>query len=179
MYVNNLNKQVQMNDYSLCGTVSKCSSCNMKLICYKSPFCSIRENNSTNSFKYNEDIINQLYAISENTNGNINNMNEYFNKIISVLSDLSGNIQDIIKNTSQINDILNNIEQINKSISELNNKIGSTGVYNINDYVSNNENATTDVSNNKNEVAVFDNQAEVLVQKKGLFGKTKWVSEKK
>ena len=160
-----------------CGTASRCSVCMYKLICPKSPFCCISGSGC--------DLTPVLSAISQ-----LNSL------VTSSFSTTNGDIASLQTDISSIGATLNTM---NESI----NSIGATAsVFSVDPNVSSNtvlmsempisiQNVSNDIEEpvtpmtaevvEPNSLATYvpkDNDT-VLVQKKGLFGKTKWVEEKK
>lgn len=141
----------QSNAYS-CGTPVKCGSCLYKLICERSPFCCIK-NNSTCDLTPVMNALSQLQQVLEND-----------------LSVLLTNINSVGAAVNAANESLNSIGSV---VNEINSKLDNMQNVSLN---SNNSNGLVEASSS---VVPYSDDETVLVQKKGIFGKTKWVEEKK
>lgn len=157
-----------------CGSVNKCSACMYRLICPISPFCSI--NNSSGGTN------------STNINSVLNVINEGFNAQSTNLQNLISMVQ-ILSNS--LNEMNNTINELNTKIDDINSKITSVQpssistisldssdveIYPPQEINSNNDNNYT--LDNQGIIPYNPKEGTVLVEKKGLFGKTKWVEEK-
>lgn len=155
--------QPQNNTYN-CGTPNKCSMCMYKLICDRSPFCCIKNNGGSCDLT---PIINELSQLETSMSNEFSNINTNINSIGATINTLNNSINSI---GEAINTMSTKIDEI---LSKLNttNTISGNAVPTVDaEILSENEQGLVPVSNN-NET--------VLVQKKSVFGKTKWVEEKK
>lgn len=152
-----------------CGTINKCSVCNFKLICDKSPYCMINKINNVDLTQSFEPLKNQLDSVMSGLSTINNNL-----MVID-----SGN-KNILLNISKINESLvslgNNITELNDIISK------SLKVINENSDESKDVADDTTVENydiNNSDVVPYANEPDtVLVEKKSIFGKSKWVEKK-
>ena len=147
-----------------CGTISKCSGCMFKLICDKSPYCALKDNNNDS----------EIYQ----------NIQEQLTNIMSGLSTVNNNIMAVDTNDQKIDSAINSLqtsinlisENINKSLSNINTQLEV-----LNEKLANNTNGVVNVSPNGSDVVPYtdENQdATVLVEKKNMFGRSKWVEKK-
>lgn len=139
-----------------CNT-SKCVTCNFKFVCASSPYCVVHNtlNNSTSD--------NAINAI-------IQNQSKIYSSEIDMMQSLNSKIEDI---SNILSSVVNSINKINEDLYNLN-----TEKENIED-----KQELKDVeykeSENSQIVPFSVPQEKVMVEKKGLFGRKKWVEEKK
>lgn len=139
-----------------CNT-SKCVTCNFKFVCASSPYCVVHNisNNSTSD--------NAINAI-------IQNQSKIYSSEMDMMQSLNGKIEDI---SNILSSVVNSINKINEDLYNLNAK-----KENIED-----KQEFKDVeykeSENSQIVPFSVPQEKVMVEKKGLFGRKKWVEEKK
>lgn len=190
MVLNNINSLPQGSGYCQCGTVPRCSICMYKLICPKSPFCCISGGNCDLSPVLS--AISQLNSLITSNSSNIN----------SAISNLQTDISSIGATLNTMNDSINSIGSV---VNEILSRLPATtdaSAMSINSADTNNAVLMSEsaVSNQKsldnsneqitpmtaefvepNSLATYSpkDSETVFVQKKGLFGKTKWVEEKK
>ena len=178
------NQMSNVNSYG-CGTTAKCSCCVYKLICPRSPYCTII-NNGNNNYETQLLALTQLIAQSFDNQNNLttqsfenqnNIMKQSFNEQNDNNTQSLSNQSDLIK------------ECCNKVIDSINNL--STQINELQDYIKKNcckknENDNSVISNDNIEpikdIALYnaqENNDTVLVEKKNIFGKTKWVEEKR
>ena len=134
---------------------SKCVICNLRFVCASSPYCRI--NNPDNE----EAELSKLYQKIEELE---NIIAGFVNSQVSVVS-------GILEEFKNINDSMGNI---NKPVLE---QLGATEeeIKSLKEIISN-----TDVNQNiQSEIVPAVKDQNVLVEKKGLFGKSKWVEDKK
>ena len=147
-----------------CGTANKCSVCLYKLICDRSPFCCIKKETESCDFTPIINIISQLdNSISnelsnknisiDNINNNIELLNNRFDEIVSYINSMNSKMDDILAKFEDSNIFYNNENIIS--------------------------NAEVLSENEKGIVPFENNNDPVLVQKKDIFGRTKWVEEKR
>lgn len=173
-----------------CGIASKCSVCMYKLICPKSPFCCISGSGC--------DLTPVLSAISQlnslvtssfsTTNGDIASLQTDISSIGATLNTMNESINSI---GATVNEILARLPATaNASVFSVDPNVSSNTVL-MSEMPISNQNVSNDIEEpvtpmtaevvEPNSLATYvpkDNDT-VLVQKKGLFGKTKWVEEKK
>lgn len=148
------------NNSHSCGTVNKCSMCLYKLICERSPFCCIKDSGGNCDFT---PIVNELSQLE-----------------IAMANEFSNINKNIIENTTNIDAKLDNLTDFAKGINNKLNDIISK--LNSLSSVSSNEIQTVNAEilpETEQGLVPFSNDDTVLVQKKNVFGKTKWVEEKK
>lgn len=147
-----------------CGTISKCSGCMFKLICDKSPYCALKDNN--------------------NDSETYQNIQEQLTNIMSGLSTVNNNIMAVDINDQKIANAIDLLqtsvnlisENVNKLLSNTNAQLEA-----LNENLANNTNGIINVSPSGSDVVPYteENQdATVLVEKKNIFGKSKWVEKK-
>lgn len=173
----------QMNsiDSCGCGTVNRCVGCSMKYVCAKSPYCCISNNGSS------IDLAPMLNAISELSN-TVSQQSQLLTTIASMINKIDNEIKTINTNitelstsiTSNLSDLTNKIDTNQTSndskLTEILNKLPSSAnaepVSLLSGIDSMNDSGLVPYSANSDKETV-------LVEKKGMFGKTKWVEEKK
>lgn len=166
MVLNQINRAVPYE----CGTANKCMNCNMMYMCARSPYCCFRNNNM--------DMAQPDLTPLQNA-----------------VSGLSGTVaqqaQDIDLLKSNIHEISERINLLNASMSNLVNTMGSEmnklaskidSIQSKESVQTNPVDETFDIKNENSSIVPYskgNNEDTVLVEKKGIFGKTKWVEEKK
>lgn len=133
-----------------CGTVAKCSGCIYRLICPISPYCSIKNVSQSSNF----DAVSMQKGIDsqfESLNSGLVNMDFGIKDIVNSINNINSRLEDIYSKLDKIN----TQEPVNYNYVE----------------------ETQDGENNGLVPYSKENQT-VLVEKKGLFGKSKWVEEK-
>jgi hypothetical protein len=149
-----------------CGSASKCGNCNLSLVCPKSPYCCIKNTGGGSS----GDIKTLLSAISAENKL----LSEGFSVLEQNLTNLISQIQDLkqtmIKNSTEINDQLNSVETKIDSLSFKDSTVDADAdipaVETVLDEGLVPYTSSDDVEEDK-----------VLVEKKGLFGRSKWVEK--
>ena len=144
------------NNSNYCNT-SKCITCNFRFVCASSPYCCVKfdSSNSVGNSEVIENLSNRIEELEKFITGFVN----------SQASIVSGVLEEFKNINSNIDSINNAISESSKIISE---KIEFTK-----------DNIT---SENSSQIVPFPNETEdknVLVEKKGMFGRTKWVEKKK
>ena len=139
-----------------CNT-SKCYSCNFRFVCASSPYCVI-----------------------QNINANKDNNTQEVIKEISVI--LKSQMDAIALVFDKINSINTEVSSIEESISTLNKSINNAS--NVAEVGIQPETVSySEVQSNsipENQIVPFNSEEQkVMVEKKGLFGRTKWVEEKR
>jgi archaellum component FlaC len=153
------------NPSNACGTTSKCGGCVYKLICDRSPYCRIK-NNSTNL---------DLSPVT-------NELTQFESAMGKELKTISANMNTVGSNLNVLNNNINNIgtaiSEINTKLDEILSKLSSSKVE-LDDTVQSVD--AEEVTEDEQGIVPFTNASDdtVLVQKKNIFGKTKWVEEKK
>lgn len=133
---------------------TKCSTCNLKLICASSPYCLINES-STQSVNDIQQLKSELYA-QINT---INSMIEQFNQ-------MNLSITSVEKSLSNLSQSVDSIKNVAESINQPQVLYSSVDQNNYNE--------------EQNKIVPYEEKDDkVIVEKKGLFGKTKWVEQKR
>lgn len=152
-----------MQQANACGTTAKCMGCMYKLICPRSPFCCLGNGGSTDLTPVLQAISNLSSSISDAFAGQgaaINGLDSKLNSIGAALNILNENV-------NSIGALLNTV---NATVNEINSKITTS--------------ATTVETIQPEEaeaqgIVPFEGNDTVLVEKKGIFGKSKWVEEKR
>ena len=189
-----------------CGTVSKCCSCTFKLICDKSPYCCICKNSGSNcdltpvlaalseGFAYLNTHLETNSAQSSDDFAYVNNhiselsndfayLNNHLDEVLNAQTESFSYVNTHITNsTNQLIDIINELSNnINAKLEIIQSQLNiiTDKIPDIED----NGIVTNPLVQNQsvqNAVATLNEvqPADMLVQKKGLFGKTKWVAEK-
>lgn len=169
-----LNQQIRAGSNE-CGTANKCVVCNMRFICAHSPYCCVHDKKDSENVDLtpiNEKLSDlsdkvqyqsQAFPIIGNAIDGINAKIESLNSGLEKLSELVQIIRDDIKtfnseSSDKLSDILNKVNE------------KSDNMYNVSEEI-NSELVPYNTESNNNDT--------VLVEKKNLFGKTKWVEEKK
>lgn len=183
---------------SNCGCNSgKCCNCAFSLICSKSPYCRLKDDNES-SFDF-QSVLDMIGSGFSYLNGRFDMVNKensdgllYMNNHIDSFFQNFNNIQDAIidlkdlqiKDFSYVNNRINEVntllsDKIDSAVSEINlkldnilDKLSNLGTSNIVDMDSFDSNGLVPYNTSSNDETV-------LVEKKGIFGKTKWVEEKK
>lgn len=147
-----------------CGNSSsaKCSTCNLKFFCSKSPHCSITH--IDDNFDAISRFISGFYNQYQN---DITTEKEVFSQIQQL-----SNVQDI-----KISELKNDYDS---KYVELSNKLDQI-LFSLNNKSISNENVLLENEDveiiNKEAIALYDG-GKKYVEKKNLFGKTKWVEDK-
>lgn len=185
-----MNSLPQNSGYCQCGAIPRCSVCMYKLICPKSPFCCISGGNC--------DLTPVLSAISQlnslvtsnfsTTNSNISNLQTDISSIGATLNTMNNSINSI---GAVVNEILSRLpDTANASVLSVDPNVSNDTILMSETPISeqntsgNIEEPVTPVTaefvepNSLTTYTPKDSDT-VLVQKKGLFGRTKWVEEKK
>lgn len=170
-----LNPSAMMNNTMNCNSNGRCSTCTMSLVCSKSPFCSLNKTKEKDVVL--EPIINAVGSGFSNINSKMNDFSNYFVALDTIVSKENSDIGQL-KTSVQM--LIDNINILSTEISDINSKLsklldsGAT-VNTIS------ENIPQDINESEGIVPYSNESKEtpVLVEKKGLFGKSKWVEEKK
>lgn len=153
MTINNRNQ----SNISNCNP-SKCMSCNFRFVCGSSPYCSIKDN--SDSSQINAQLIQRIEELEKLVAGFVNNESNIINAIME-----------------EFKSIRANVDNINNSISKLSNDLDEKLKEPV---VQSLDNSTDNISDSNIIPYSESNKKEsVIVEKKGLFGRTKWVEEKK
>lgn len=142
-----------------CNT-SKCVTCNFKFVCASSPYCVIH-NNTNNSIS--ESSINTI----------VQNQSKIYSSQVEMIQGLNNNINEIYKSLSLCLDSINKISERLDNL-ENNQEISTEESTNVKDA------QYTEIENS--QIVPFSSELKeekVMVEKKGLFGRKKWVEEKK
>lgn len=133
---------------------SKCYVCNFRFVCASSPYC-LLQGNSVQNIK---DIQDFKKEVSDLVNSQMN--------LVSSLLDKFNNV------SSSIASVEESVLNLKKSMDDVSTKIQDQSLQTV---------LNTDDFNSVNQIVPFEsnNEEKVMVEKKGLFGKTKWVEKKK
>lgn len=141
-----------------CGSCS-CSLCKMRLVCADSPYCSIRTQNNKNEQQIDTNtIMNGLNIIASALDKQGSMLSE-FNKKIEL-------IEEYIEKNQNNTDLI--INSLNKE------KVYDNDNYYINEELESDIVESSMVPYSEN----LENNT-ILTEKKTIFGKTKWVPDKK
>lgn len=153
-----------MNNSS-CST-SKCVACNFRFVCASSPHCCIDNIRSNSDNSNNTEEILKLSKKIEELESFIAG---FVNSQVSVVSGILEEFKNINSNMGVIN---NSVSESSKVISE---KVKS-----VIDSIQQAKTLQEEFPESSGQIVPFDNQEEgkVLVEKKGVFGRTKWVEKK-
>lgn len=152
-----------------CGTINKCSVCNFKLICDKSPYCMINKINNVDLTQSFEPLKNQLDSVMSGLstiNNNLMVIDSGNKNILLNISKINENLVSLGNNITELNDIISkSLKVINENSDEIKDVTDDTTVENY------------DINNS--DVVPYTNEPDtVLVEKKSIFGKSKWVEKK-
>lgn len=177
MVLNQMNRAVPYE----CGTVNKCVNCNMMYMCPRSPYCRMGNNNNMdmaqpdltplqNTISGLSGMVAQQSQEIDFLKSNVNEINEKINSLHMIMSNLSGSVLSGISALSSKMD--GNQTKNEYKASEVPNGI-----------VLNNSGVSQEVQMQGASMVPYSqsnaNEDTVLVEKKGMFGKTKWVEEKR
>lgn len=173
------------NGMAPCGTMSRCCCCNMRLICAKSPYCVINSGSGSSDKKLEEieTLIQQL--IQSQTQA----LADFETKAIAAqasLNTITANIATLQTTSDNLTTTFGEFAQDTKTkLDEIYAKvenIPATSTTSINDLDTQVDVDSSDVSEDDSKsLAVLKPKEDdtILVEKKGLFGKSKWVEQKK
>lgn len=136
---------------------SRCSICNFKLVCASSPYCSLKGNPS------NINIDGIVKTLSQNQ------LETYSNQM-SAIQDINSKIEKLSNSIASI------LELINSKNNQINTAPSSQTVYSDVSF----EKINTEENDNSTEIvpsSISQNNEKVMVEKKGFFGKKKWVEQ--
>lgn len=132
---------------------SKCYSCNFRFVCASSPYCVI-QNNSTQTTKDIEDLKKEVANV----------VNAQMNIIASIVDKIDSVTTGVASVEKSLYDLKEAIENISSKIEEQEQL----------------QKVFEPMSDSENQIIPFENREEkVMVEKKGFFGKNKWVEQKK
>ena len=136
---------------------SKCMGCNFRLVCASSPYCCINSSSNINKSEIYE-LYQKIEELEKIIIGFVN----------SQINATSGKLEEIKKINSNIDATNNSISELDKNMNEKIDSIQQIGNF-------------SDMSlQDSNQIVPFSkNEEKVIVEKKGFFGKSKWVEEKK
>lgn len=141
---------------SACNT-SKCVACNFRFVCASSPYCCVRSSSNVDNTEEVSNLAKKIEGLEGLIAGFVN----------SQVSVVSGILEEFKKIDSNINTINSSISETSNAISE---KIES---------IQKIETIPENITEGQNQIVPFDKQDDkVLVEKKGMFGRTKWVEKK-
>ena len=164
MVLSQMNNIAQPASNCGCGTINKCSMCVYKLICERSPFCCIKNGGSGTCDL--TPVLNAINQLGEAINNKFTNTDANIASIGAALNTMN----------SSINSIGAAINESNAKLDEILSKLNTSATVTNAIDVSNIE----DIKDGENGIIPYSSEPDsVLVQKKTMFGKTKWVEEKK
>lgn len=149
-----------------CGTSgNRCATCNYKFICSKSPYCTTAHIND--NFDNLAKFISVFYKDYQTNSESQTAVNTQIQQGLSAqeikISELKTKLEDCC---SELN---TKLDKILEKLSEKQNNMVNTE--------NENDNPQVEVLD-KNELELYGPNAEHYVEKKNIFGKTKWVKEK-
>lgn len=146
-----------------CGTISKCSGCMYKLICDKSPYCVLGNDKDTDKYKEIQEQLSNIMSGLSTINNNVMALDIHNQKILSAI--------DVLQNT--INSVEEKTDKILKKIKD---KKDDTE-----ECLDNNIEEVSKLNVDSSDIVPYTEQSQdatVLVEKKNIFGKSKWVEKK-
>lgn len=161
-------------DNSGCNT-SKCISCNFRFVCATSPYCCV--NNNASGMNNANQILAQFFQKIDEME---KLMAGFIGNQANIISTMSEELKKIDTNMTVINEF---ISKLSSNVDELKDKINSSSTI-LQSQVSTPTVNSLDNNSTNNEIMPINNTSNskgdtVMVEKKGLFGKTKWVEEKR
>ncbi len=149
MIANNLNNS--------CNS-SRCSICNFRFVCASSPYCSFKNNSS------NTNIDSVIKTLSQS-------QIEIYSKQMNIIQDINSKIEDLSNSISNI------LELIKSKDLQTDTAPSSQTVYSGVSF----EKINTEEDGSPTEIipaSVPQSNEKIIVEKKGLFGRKKWVEQK-
>ena len=174
------------NGMAPCGTMSRCCCCNMRLICAKSPYCVINSGSGSSDKKLDEIealiqqliqsqsvVVQSLADLETKTDANQTSLNTIATNLVTLqtsVDNLTTVFGEFAQDTkTKLDEIYAKVENIQPTTSAA--KFSTPIDIDVSD-VSEDDSKSLAVLKPKEEETV-------LVEKKGLFGKSKWVEQKK
>ena len=167
-----------------CGS-GQCANCTFGLICAKSPYCRIgnlavqkAEQIDTELLsKTVSDSIQHVSAENQQLNQNMVVLNNNIQLIHEVVNKVT---QTLIERMEQMNtDLKTEIDSLKEQVANFSSlESGNNGAVVIDANVDNSATNVTSGTNSAGVVPYSQTEETVLVEKKGLLGKSKWVEKK-
>ena len=174
------------NGMAPCGTMSRCCCCNMRLICAKSPYCVINSGSGSSDKKLEEieTLIQQLIQSQSVAVQSLADLETKTDASQTSLNTITTNLATLQTSVDNLTTVFGEFAQDSKTkLDEIYAK-----VENIQPATPTNEfdtpidvDASDVLEGDSKSLAVLSPKEEetILVEKKGLFGKSKWVEQKK
>lgn len=174
------------NGMAPCGTMSRCCCCNMRLVCAKSPYCVINSGSGSSDKKLEEieTLIQQLIQSQAVVTQALADLETKSDTAQASLNTITTSIATLQTTSDNLTTAFGEFAQDTKTkLDEIYAK-----VENINSVSTQSLDAPIDVDSSdvseddSKSLAVLkpkDEEETILVEKKGLFGKSKWVEQKK
>ena len=174
------------NGMAPCGTMSRCCCCNMRLICAKSPYYVINSGNGSSDKKLEEieALIQQLIQSQSVAVQSLADLETKTDASQTSLNTITTNLVTLQTSVDNLTTVFGEFAQDSKTkLDEIYAK-----VENIQPATLTNEfdtpidvDAPDVLEDDSKSLAVLSPKEEetILVEKKGLFGKSKWVEQKK
>lgn len=174
------------NGIAPCGTMSRCCCCNMRLICAKSPYCVINSGSGSSDKKL-EEIENLIQQLIQSQAQAIADFETKATAAQASLNTITANIATLQTTSDNLTTTFSEFAQDTKTkLDEIYAKvenIPAASTTSINDLDTPIDVDSSDVSEDDSKsLAVLkpkETEDTILVEKKGLFGKSKWVEQKK
>lgn len=174
------------NGMAPCGTASRCCCCNMRLVCAKSPYCVINSGSGSSDKRLEEIetliqqliqsqsvVVQSLADLETKTGANQTSLNTIATNLVTLqtsVDNLTTVFGEFAQDTkTKLDEIYAKVENIQPTTSAA--KFSTSIDIDASD-VSEDDSKSLAVLKPKEEETV-------LVEKKGLFGKSKWVEQKK
>ena len=177
------------NGMAPCDTVSRCCCCNMRLICAKSPYCVIDDGSGSSDKKLEEieALIQQLIQSQAVVTQALADLETKADTAQTSLNNLTNNVATVQETSNMTITVLGEFQQDTKTkLDEIYAKvenIQTASATSVDDLSTPIDVNSFDVSgdDSKSLAVLKPKEAEetILVEKKGLFGKPKWVEQKK
>lgn len=177
------------NGLAPCGTLSRCCCCNMRLVCAKSPYCVIGGGSSSSDKKLEEieALIQQLIQSQAVVTQALADLETKADAAQTSLNTITANIATLQTTSDNMTTVFGEFAQDTKTkLDEIYAKVeniqttSTTSVDNLDTPI---DVDSSDVSGDGSKsLAVLkpkDEEETILVEKKGLFGKSKWVEQKR
>lgn len=177
------------NGMAPCGTMSRCCCCNMRLICAKSPYCIINGGSGSSDKKLEEieALIQQLIQSQAVVTQALADLETKATAAQTSLNTITTNIATLQTTSDNLTTTFGEFAQDTKTkLDEIYAKVENipvTRTTSINDLDTPIDVDSSDVSEDDSKSLVVlkpkETEDTILVEKKGLFGKSKWVEQKK
>lgn len=176
------------NGMAPCGTMSRCCCCNMRLVCAKSPYCVINSGSGSSNKKLEEieALIQQLIQSQSVVVQSLADLETKADTAQTSLNTITTNLATLQTSVDNLTTIFGEFAQDTKTkLDEIYAKVENiqlTAMSSSNDFDTPIDVNSSDTSEDDSKsLAVLKPKEEetILVEKKGLFGKSKWVEQKK